>query len=130
MRVYRIEDNAGRGAWRAGLSYEHDALVPDREVRASSMPCPGDEPSGTPLHTHYFGRGLGDMLFAFASKSQLKRAFRYKRGRAAMDKMGGRVGVYEVPDWAVLKGKAQVVFNPAHAVLAEVLDCASLEVRP
>ena len=128
MLVYRVETREGTGAFNADLARTHDKHVPDRGKRAYDMPTPMGEPDHTPLHQFHMQHSYDkDHLFAFSSKTQLKRAFRYRNGRAAMDRRGGQVSVYEVPATAVLKGQSQVVFRRSAARLVSILTCADLE---
>jgi hypothetical protein len=123
MLIYRVENQAGEGAFAAGLAHEHDVAKPDHCKGAYAMPSPFAEPRGTPVHDHAATQGFNsDQLFGFRSLTQLKRAFRSKRGRAAMAAHGGHVLVAEVPAEHVLVGTAQVVFGRRYARAVKFLD--------
>jgi hypothetical protein len=53
--------------------------------------------------------------FACRSKPQLRMWFRSAKGRKAMQKQGGNMVTYWVPDEHVVHGRYQVVFDYAKA---------------
>lgn len=131
MKVYRIEDVKGYGAFSVEAADMHDLYARRGcKRRAYGMPCPRDSrEAGTELAEKIDSLGYGDWwVFGFTSKTQLLRAFGSKRGRRKMqEETKVFVSIYEVGDSHVIKGNHQVVFDRSLAHLVERLDCETLE---
>lgn len=134
MRVYRIEDRGGRGAFQGLVS---DAMYRAEQTRGvkfygedASEPRPGRHPApcDDPGLRHMADEVCAGSpwFFGFESMAALLRWFDSEAHRVCMAELGGRVVVYEVPDEDTVTSDYQTVFRMPKATPVETLPIPTL----
>lgn len=118
MLIYRLANAEGRGAYYRGAAR---AWSCNRDVWDDNGRHPGPNDDEL-LRPHWFrlNAAHGDVLFGFATKTQMRRWVRHADQRRALMGMGYRLYVFEVPDEFAGRGRCQAIFVKAKAKLLRI----------
>lgn len=130
IKVYRFEDDEGRGMYTAPRRTDPRAgyvRFPDMYDNTRN-PCPEED---YPLMNDIDAKGLPDInteswRYGFRSIKQMKRWTQKKSWRSDLQNLGLKLSVYEVPVSQAALGETQVVFQYQSAKHIGHIDAVTL----
>lgn len=119
MRIYRIEDSAGYGAYRHNSSYKFEDDTRHPGPRRDSLLRPAWE-------SLYLAGAHHPYIFGFRDMAQLRYWFHLNEWLEELYTDGFAVTVYEVPDDCVHIGYTQAIFLKEAAELVHRFTLAEV----
>lgn len=133
MRIYRVEDSEGKGAFQGLVREAREAVA---KARGADDFWDTEEPDPYRHPSAYDDRGLAKVytlvgpgspwFFGFESMGALARWFDSEAIRVEMARLGGVVVVYEADEAHVHKGEWQLIFLKEKARRVETIAIPTL----
>jgi len=127
IRVYRVENENGAGAYHGGASCAVRDYRNRKGCTVYDHPGPWDDDGLSEFWGATPTSERNAYHFGFRSKAQLRRWFFSAKMLAALDANGMRLAVYDCPAPAVIHGTRQTIFKRPEATLVERLPLATLK---